>query len=102
MWAVQDRKAPSPVGSVCVFPAEEICDPKLLYHPWYLFSVFIHTVGMIFSAFEDRCIHSAIHWASKVSGNVNSEETKMRLTVWSGWYISLGKDIGTSGTEGGV
>lgn len=82
MWAVQDRKAPSPVESVCVFPAEEICDLKLLYHPWYLFSVFIHTVGVIISAFEDRFIHSAIHWASKVSGNLSdSAETQMRLTV---------------------
>ena len=76
MWAVQDRKAPSPVESVGVFPAEEICDLKLLYYPWYLFSVFIHTVGMIISAFEDRFIHSAIHWASKVSGNLSdSAET---------------------------
>ena len=76
MWAVQDRKAPSPVGSVCVFPTEEICDLKLPYHPQYLFSVFIHTVGMMISSFEDRFIHSTIHWASKVSGNMSdSTET---------------------------
>ena len=76
VWAVQDRKAPSPVESVGVFPAVEICDLKLIYNHWYLFSVFIHTVGMIISAFEDRFIHSAIHWASKVSGNLSdSAET---------------------------
>lgn len=87
MWAVQDGKAPSPVGSMCVSPTEEICDLKLPYHPRYLFSVFIHTVRMIISDFEDRFIHSAIHWASKVSGNMSdSAETKMRLTVPSGRY----------------
>lgn len=82
VWAVQDRKAPSPVGSVCVFPTEEICDLEAALSSRYLFSVFIHTVRMIISAFEDRFIHSAIHWASKVSGNMSdSVETQMRLTV---------------------
>lgn len=80
-----------------VFPTEEVCGLRLLYHPWYFFSVTVHTIEVIISAFADRFIPSAIRWACKVSGTISdSVDTKkveadstVRMTPDSGQALAL-------------